>query len=125
MKFTPSRTNLTRPMQVKGTTTKITVGAGASVDSNLLFDGNAADFRVGLDDGTDSLEIGSGAVHGTTSAIIVNSAGEVTKIGQDTPADTQVLTWDNAAGKVVWAAAAGGAAADDENTILHCEIFAG
>jgi len=44
--------------------------------------------------------IGTGGGGGT--AIAVSSAGEVTAIGQDTPADDEVLTWDDTNSKVVW-----------------------
>ena len=39
----------------------------------LVFDGNAVDFRVGIDDGTDTLEIGKGTAHGTTPVIKIDS----------------------------------------------------
>lgn len=52
---------------------KLTIGDATAEDTMLVFDGNAADFRVGLDDGTDSLEIGVGATHGTTTAIGINA----------------------------------------------------
>ena len=39
---------------------------------------------------------------GHPNGFIVNSEGEVTKIGQDTPTDGQVLSWDNTNSKVVW-----------------------
>jgi len=55
-----------------------------------------------LDDGGSIKEAGG------TAAITVDAAGEVTKIGQDTPTDTQVLTWDNGNSKVVWSDAAAG-----------------
>ena len=48
---------------VSGTTPKITVGDGGTEDTMFAFDGNAADFRIGLDDGTDTLEIGGGTAH--------------------------------------------------------------
>ena len=60
-----------------GTTPKLTIGDAGAEDTMLVFDGNAADFRVGLDDGTDALEIGVGSAHGTTTAISVNSSGQV------------------------------------------------
>ena len=85
----------------------VTLGHGAAADSMLVFDGAAADYRVGIDDGTDKLEIGAGATMGTTAAIIVDSSGDVTKIGTDSPSDGQVLTWDNDNTKVVWSAAGG------------------
>ena len=58
---------------ISGTTPQLTIGDGGAEDTLLVFDGNAADFRVGLDDGTDVLEIGVGAAHGTTTAIGVNA----------------------------------------------------
>ena len=50
-----------------------TIGDGTAEDSYLKFDGNAVDFRIGIDDGTDTLEIGKGGAHGTTPAIKVDS----------------------------------------------------
>jgi hypothetical protein len=56
----------------------VTVGDGAAVDTYLNFDGNAVDYRIGLDDGTDKLEIGAGVAHGTTAAIAIDSAADMT-----------------------------------------------
>ena len=39
----------------------IIVGTGAAEDTKIVFDGNAKDFYVGLDDGTDTLMIGVGS----------------------------------------------------------------
>ena len=58
-----------------------------------------------------------------TEDITIDASGEVTKIGQDTPSDTQVLTWDNGNSKVVWSAAAGGAATNDVDALLHQQVF--
>ena len=55
----------------------VTVGDGAAVDTYLNFDGNAVDYRTGLDDGTDKLEIGAGTAHGTTAAIAIDSAADM------------------------------------------------
>ena len=54
---------------LKGTTPKLTIGDAGAEDTFLVFDGNAADFRIGLDDGTDKLEFGVGAAHGTTTSM--------------------------------------------------------
>jgi len=65
----------------------VTVGTGAQADTYLNFDGNAVDFRIGVDDGNDQLEIGKGVAHGTTSAIIISSTPQVvttTAFGQST-----------------------------------------
>jgi hypothetical protein len=42
---------------------------------------------------------------GSINALTVNSAGEVTKIGQDTPQPGEFLKWDSNNNKVVWDAA--------------------
>ena len=56
----------------------LTIGAGVAEDTMLIFDGNAQDFRIGLDDGTDTLEIGHGTSHGTNTALSINSSGQIT-----------------------------------------------
>ena len=58
---------------ISGTTPQLTIGDAGAEDSMLVFDGNAVDFRIGLDDGTDTLEIGKGSAHGTTPAIKIDS----------------------------------------------------
>ena len=57
----------------------MTLGAGVAEDIMIAFDGNAQDFRIGIDDGTDTLEIGHGTAHGTNTAITIDSSGQVTK----------------------------------------------
>jgi hypothetical protein len=59
---------------IGGATPKLIIGDAGAEDTMLVFDGNAADFRIGLDDGTDTLEIGVGTAHGTTPVIKVDSA---------------------------------------------------
>ena len=56
-------------MVLKGTTPKLTIGDAGAEDTFLIFDGNAQDYRIGLDDGTDILEMGVGAAHGTTPSL--------------------------------------------------------
>ena len=56
---------------IGGATPKLTIGDAGEEDTMLVFDGNAQDYRIGLDDGTDVLEIGIGAAHGTTPALII------------------------------------------------------
>ena len=63
---------------VSGTTPKVTIGDAGTEDTMLVFDGNAVDYRVGLDDGTDNLEIGVGSAHGTTAAITIDSSADMT-----------------------------------------------
>ena len=56
----------------------VTLGDGAAVDTYLNFDGNAADFSIGIDDGTDKLEIGGGVAHGTAAGIAMDVNGDMT-----------------------------------------------
>ena len=69
----------------------VTVGDGAAVDTYLNFDGNAVDYRVGLDDGTDKLEIGAGVAHGTTAAIAIDSAADMVLGGYINFQDEQAI----------------------------------
>ena len=57
----------------------IEMGEGAASDSKILFDGNAQDFHIGLDDSSDSLTIGLGSALGTTSHMIMDASGHITK----------------------------------------------
>lgn len=97
--------------------TALRIGEGEQEDTMIVFDGNAADFRIGVYDDTDRLEIGAGTAHGTNAGLVVDDAGEVRKIGRDTPSDGQVLTWDNSNTKVVWSDASGGG----DTTTLHVQ----
>ena len=56
----------------------VTIGDGAVADTYLNFDGNAQDYRIGIDDGTDILEVGVGTAHGTTTALKIDSSAQVT-----------------------------------------------
>jgi len=56
---------------------KLFIGGGDAADSFLIFDGNAQDFRIGIDDGTDILEIGGGSAHGSDIAIKIDSSENV------------------------------------------------
>ena len=68
----------------------VKIGDGAAEDTMLTFDGNAADYRIGLDDGNDTLEIGAGTTHGTTTAISIDSAADITVGGYIACADEQI-----------------------------------
>ena len=56
-----------------------TVGTAAAEDTKIVFDGNAQDFHIGLDDSADSLIMGLGSALGTTSHMVMDSTGAVTK----------------------------------------------
>ncbi len=55
------------------------MGEGAASDSKILFDGNAQDFHIGLDDSSDDLVIGLGSALGTTTHMAFDENGQVTK----------------------------------------------
>ena len=57
----------------------VTIGSGTAADRKIVFDGNAQDYHVGLDDSADSLIIGKGSALGTTSHIVTDENGHVTK----------------------------------------------
>ena len=56
-----------------------TLGDGTASDTAIVFDGNAQDFHIGLDDSTDSLTIGLGSALGTTSHMVFDANGHITK----------------------------------------------
>ena len=57
----------------------VTIGSAGAEDTKLVFDGNAQDFHVGLDDSADSLTIGLGSALGTTSHMVFDATGAITK----------------------------------------------
>ncbi len=67
-------------INVEGTNPKVTVGDGGEEDTMVVFDGASVDYRIGLDDGNNTLEIGAGSAHGTTAGLVMNSDGDITKI---------------------------------------------
>lgn len=57
----------------------VTIGSAVAEDTKLVFDGNAQDYHIGLDDSADSLTIGLGSTLGTTSHMVVDATGAITK----------------------------------------------
>ena len=57
----------------------VTIGSAGAEDTKLVFDGNAQDFHIGLDDSADSLTIGLGSTLGTTSHMVFDANGHITK----------------------------------------------
>ena len=62
-----------------GVDNPLTLGGGAASDRSIIFDGNAQDFHIGLDDSADDLVIGKGSALGTTTHMAFTEDGEVTK----------------------------------------------
>ena len=58
---------------IKGTTPKITIGDAGEEDTSIVFDGNAVDMYMGLDDSADKLLFGLGSAVGTTPNLELNS----------------------------------------------------
>ena len=50
-----------------GVDNPLTLGGGSASDRSIIFDGNAQDFHIGLDDSADKLTIGLGSTLGTTA----------------------------------------------------------
>ena len=57
----------------------VTIGDASAADKKILFDGNAQDFHIGLDDSSDSLIIGKGSTLGTTTSMVIDANGIITK----------------------------------------------
>ena len=62
-----------------GVDNPLTLGGGSASDRSIIFDGNAQDFHIGLDDSADSLTIGLGSALGTTSHMVFDANGHITK----------------------------------------------
>jgi len=57
----------------------VTIGDASAADKKILFDGNAQDYHIGLDDSADSLIIGKGSTLGTTTSMAFDANGIITK----------------------------------------------
>ena len=71
--------NVISPVTIDGTTPTLTIGDAGAEDTKIVFDGNAQDFHIGLDDSADSLTIGLGSTLGTTSHMVFDANGHITK----------------------------------------------
>ena len=98
-------------IQIDGSTPKLTIGNATAEDATILFDGNAQDFHIGLDDSSDDLVIGVGSALGTTTALAIDEnagstfSGTVTVGVDDTGKDVKFfgasagayMEWDESA----------------------------
>ncbi len=73
----------------------ITLGGGLAADASLLYDGNAQDFHISLDDSEDDLVIGLGSTVGTTNAIAIDENLDITLC--DATASDCDITYDGIA----------------------------
>ena len=72
----------------------VTLGDGAAVDTALVYDGNAKDFYVALDDSADKLVIGEGSTVGTNNILTIDD--DSVTIGDGAAVDTKVVFDGNA-----------------------------
>ena len=80
---------------------------GATVGANSATTGKFTTLEA---TGDIDLTGSGGSIKGDgTAAITIDTNGQITKLGQDTPSDGQVLTWDNSSGYIVWSPSASGA----------------
>lgn len=88
---------------------KVVIGDNAAEDTMLVFDGAEINYRLGIDDSANQFEIGLGDAHDTTPVIVMDNAGNIIQLGQDsTPSSGEVLAWDGSK----WTAAASASGAD-------------
>jgi hypothetical protein len=84
---------LTDSVKITGTTPTLTIGDGGAEDTKLLFDGNAGDFHVGLDDSSDNLVLGAGITLGAEPRVEIDKDGGV-QIISDAPVNGQLKLSD-------------------------------
>ena len=65
-------------VKLTGTTPTLTIGDAGAEDAKIVFDGNAVDYHIGLDDSADKLTIGKGSALGTTTALTIDENGIIT-----------------------------------------------
>ena len=72
----------------------VTLGDGAAADTAIVYDGNAKDFYVGLDDSADKLVIGEGSTVGTNNILTITD--DSVTIGDAAATDTKIVFDGNA-----------------------------
>ena len=77
-----------------GTTPTFTIGDAGAEDAALVFDGNAKDFYIALDDSADKLVIGEGSTVGTNSILTITD--DTVTIGDAAAVDTAIVFDGNA-----------------------------
>ena len=89
-----SSISIASPVVINGTTPSLTIGDAGAEDTSLVFDGNAKDFYVGLDDSADKLVVGVGSTVGTNSILTLDDDSLV--IGDGAAVDTSIVFDGNA-----------------------------
>lgn len=87
-------TELASSTVIVGATPYLGIGDAGAEDAKMYFDGNAADFHMGLEDATDDLVIGLGQTLGTTERIaIAEGTGTLVTLGDGVTAVDTVLAY--------------------------------
>ena len=87
----------------------LTIGDAAAEDTKIVFDGNAQDYYVGVDDSADDLVIGLGSAVGTTPGISIDENQFVTmpkKVTASTSANISQVAITSSSNAVAWDARA-------------------
>jgi cytoskeletal protein CcmA (bactofilin family) len=79
---------------IGGTTPTLTIGDAGAEDTAIVFDGNAKDFYIALDDSADKLVIGEGSTIGTNSILTITD--DSVTIGDASAVDTKIVFDGNA-----------------------------
>ena len=86
--------NVTDNLIVSGSTPTLTIGDAGAEDTKLVFDGNAKDFYVGLDDSADKLVLGVGSSVGTNGILTLDD--DSVTIGDGAAVDSKIVFDGNA-----------------------------
>jgi hypothetical protein len=81
-------------VKITGTTPLLTIGDAGAEDASILFDGNAKDFHIGLDDSSDKLVVGVDAALGTNT--ILTLTDDTVTLGDGAAVDTSIVFDGNA-----------------------------
>jgi hypothetical protein len=77
-----------------GTTPTLTIGDAGAEDTKIVFDGNAKDFYIALDDSADKIVIGEGSTVGTNNILTITD--DTVTIGDAAAVDTAIVFDGNA-----------------------------
>ena len=81
-------------MLIGGATPTLTIGDAGAEDAAIVFDGNAKDFYIALDDSADKIVIGEGSTVGTNSILTITD--DSLTIGDAAAVDTKIVFDGNA-----------------------------
>ena len=82
-------------MRLQGTTPTLIIGDGGGEDTKIVFDGQALDFHVGLDDSADKLSLGLGSTPGSTANMLLDGATrDVEFLGNISVPQTKIISLD-------------------------------